>query len=111
MASEELEELASKIADWAHPELTVYVFGSRVRGDHGPNSDVDIHFGLPGGPSREFTCWWTRQNNQDFPDLRKVLPGALGPFERTAPLAPEIEGGRVVHECRNVRCILLPAKP
>jgi Nucleotidyltransferase domain len=100
MASEELQELGSKIADWAHPELIVYVFGSRVRGDHAPNSDVDIHFGLPSNPSREFTLWWTGQHNQDFSDLKKVLPGPLRILERDAPLCPEIEGGRVVHECR-----------
>ena len=43
--SSELRALAEVLADWIEPVLGVpalYLFGSRVRGDHRPDSDVDI---------------------------------------------------------------------
>ena len=44
--------IARLLADWASPApgVTIYFFGSRVRGDHGPASDVDvcIQFGQVG---------------------------------------------------------------
>jgi predicted nucleotidyltransferase len=109
--SPELLDLARKIADWAHPELTVYVYGSRVRGDNRPDSDVDMHYVLPTRPSSQFTRWWTAQNGQDFADLRKVLPGPPQFLERNDPLYKEIEGGTVLHRDRNVICIDRPPKP
>jgi predicted nucleotidyltransferase len=106
-----LVELARAIADWAHPELTIYVYGSRVRGDNRPDSDVDMHYVLPARPSREFTVWWTEQNGHDFADLRKVLPGRPQFLESDDPLYREIEAGTVVHRDRNVICIDRPPKP
>ena len=44
-AAEDLQALASSVAKWIDevPGLpAVYLFGSRVRGDHRPDSDVDI---------------------------------------------------------------------
>ena len=40
-----LPQIATLLATWARGKLLVkrvYLFGSRVRGDHGPNSDIDI---------------------------------------------------------------------
>jgi predicted nucleotidyltransferase len=107
-ATNELIELARVIADWAAAggsEMTVYVFGSRVRGDHSSDSDVDIHVRKPTQPSRAFTEWWTAQNLQDFDELRRVLPGRLEPLEPTDPLSTEVEAGKVIHRDRNVICI------
>jgi predicted nucleotidyltransferase len=41
--SEELRKLTKSIADWlsAAPDIKFYVYGSRVRGGHRPDSDVD----------------------------------------------------------------------
>jgi predicted nucleotidyltransferase len=43
-----LQELAARMADWAHTHsvFTIYLFGSRVRGDHRPDSDLDVIFDL-----------------------------------------------------------------
>ena len=48
-ASQEVLDLAKIIADWSAsaPNFTFYVFGSRVRGDNRPDSDVDLHYRLP----------------------------------------------------------------
>jgi predicted nucleotidyltransferase len=55
-----LEELAERIADWASaaPSLTVFVYGSRVRGDHRPDSDVDVHFKWSNSVRRPEVEWW-----------------------------------------------------
>ena len=111
LPSAELVALARKIADWAHADMTIYVYGSRVRGDHRADSDVDMHYVLPARPSREFTLWWTEQNLQDFADLSRVLPGPPQFLERNDPLDRKIEDGTVVHRDRNVICICRPPKP
>src|SRR5262245_66417182 len=45
----ELVRLASVVADWASEArlAEVYLYGSRVRGDHEPNCDVDLCFAFP----------------------------------------------------------------
>src|SRR5258708_1679975 len=110
MASADLVDLVRKIADWADHSMTIYVFGSRVRGDHRADSDVDMHYVFPARPTREFTLWWTEQNAQSFAELRKVLPGLPQFLERNDPLDREIEGGIVVYRDRNVVCISRPPK-
>src|SRR5439155_4441739 len=45
----ELEALAETLAEWISPAPgipAVYLFGSRVRGDHRPDSDVDVRLHL-----------------------------------------------------------------
>jgi Nucleotidyltransferase domain len=43
-ASDELKALAATLAGWARDRcLTIFLYGSQVRGDHRPDSDVDIH--------------------------------------------------------------------
>jgi predicted nucleotidyltransferase len=102
-----LKELAKSIADWLSPapDMKIYVYGSRVRGDHRPGSDVDIHLVMPKMPTREFTIWWTEQNIEDFASLRAILPGRLEFLERDDPLGKDIENGEIVHQDRNVYCV------
>jgi predicted nucleotidyltransferase len=91
--------------------MIFYVNGSRVRGDHRQDSDVDIHYVLPASPSREFTVWWTEQNMDDFKPLRQVLPGRLEFLDPQDPLGKLIEASRAIHRDRNVICVCCPAKP
>jgi len=79
----ELEALAEILAEWADPPpgvLNVYLFGSRVRGDHKPHSDVDVRV-YPEEWSHDVhpmtARWWQQQNEMDFAALRKRLPGRL----------------------------------
>ena len=79
-ASDELKAVAERLADWVElaPGVTVYLFGSRVRGDHQPNSDVDVRL----YPDELANCeaamqWWAAQNTSGFAELKARLPGRL----------------------------------
>lgn len=108
----ELRELAKKLADWAAPASgsVVYVYGSRVRGDHKPTSDVDICMDFP-NPKTEDTRWWTDNNQDDFKQINGQLGANVQVLERNAPLRPDVLNGPVVYRDRNVRCVWLPPKP
>jgi len=108
-----LRELARVVADWAAPAIggTIYLYGSRVRGEHRPDSDVDLYVPIPRQPTREFTEWWTAENVSDFAELRAALPGRLEFLERSDPIGAELEKGEVVYRDRNVVCVWRKAKP
>src|SRR5271168_82818 len=80
-AAEELRALAEAVAVWVDdvPGISsVYLFGSRVRGDHRPDSDVDLRLYLDEwGTDNRTTEWWTRENMDDFAALKARLPGPL----------------------------------
>lgn len=76
----ELEQLVKILAQWLEPAegFHAYLFGSRVRGDHRPDSDVDVRIFLKDcEPSHESAEWWTRQNETDFAAVKALLPGTL----------------------------------
>ena len=86
--TQEVRDLAKIVADWSAPapDFTFYLFGSRVRGDHRPDSDVDLHYKLPPNPTHEATIWWTAQNSANWTALRKALPGPPCWLEQHAAL-------------------------
>ena len=80
-AAVELQALARIVTKWVDevPGVpAVYLFGSRVRGDHRPDSDVDIRVYLRDWVTDSATAiWWLQQNQTDFSDLKAQLPGPL----------------------------------
>lgn len=105
LATEELRELAKAIADWAADApliVSIFVLGSRVRGDHCPDSDVDICVDC-GGSADEIAAWRIRNEATGYAALKSVLPGPL----KLAPYAV-IARGSIVHWDRNVYCLWLP---
>jgi GT2 family glycosyltransferase len=78
----DLAVLADILADWIEPAPNVpaiYLFGSRVRGDHRPDSDVDVRLFLNewrNVDTRDME-WWTKENETDFAALKARLPGPL----------------------------------
>ena len=123
MVTDDLQNLAETVAQWADkfPGLpVVYLFGSRVRGDHRPDSDVDLCI-FPDGlaDDNETTRWWTRQNNCHFVGLKAKLRAA-GVRGRLAVHRDAFDGitaaisqgeAECVLTVRKVRCLLLPPKP
>ena len=78
-ASLELRSLAETVALWVDDVIgvpAIYIFGSRVRGDNRPDSDVDLCvFLTEWKPTAACLHWWKAQHESDFTDLKAALPG------------------------------------
>ena len=110
IVNDHLKQLARTLADWAaNKSVTVFLFGSRVRGDHRTDSDVDI-FIQRRNVTHETAVWWTVQNSEDFASLKARLPGPLKILDDNAPIVPSVINGEVVYRDRNVVCVSLPPK-
>jgi predicted nucleotidyltransferase len=62
--ADELTKLVLTLAKWLEPAggFKAYLFGSRVRGDHRSDSDVDVRiFLMDCKPDAAGTVWWTEQ--------------------------------------------------
>lgn len=53
--TEDLDKLVRRIVDAVHP-LKIILFGSAVRGEMGPDSDVDVLVVMPDGTHRRHTA-------------------------------------------------------
>ena len=114
----ELRAVAEILADWIEPAPgipAIYLFGSRVRGDHRPDSDVDVRLYLREWKACDATTlWWTDQNASDFHAVKARLPGPLE-IHRDAEDAADahIQKGRANPELvvRRVVCVWTPPKP
>lgn len=113
--SNALEALMQILADWAGlPDVTVYLYGSRVRGDNRPDSDVDVHLRFNSPWSTDFVSWWASENSDQFMTINETLPGQLHilddvtEFEKT--LRASLEASVPIHTYRNIRAISSPMK-
>jgi predicted nucleotidyltransferase len=105
-----LEELVGVLSEWAAGKAaTVYLFGSRVRGDHRPDSDVDVVIEW-GTPDQATMDWWQHEQETDFADLKSKLPGPLKILEPTDPMKWKVVFGKQVGRKGNVVSIDLPPK-
>ena len=112
--------LAETLAEWADaaPDVpAIYLFGSRVRGDHRADSDVDvrIHLGSWKYDRAGVTAkWWLLQILTNFGGLKVRLPGPLHLHrEREDDADPAIRVGeaRPVLVVRKTICVWTPPKP
>jgi hypothetical protein len=128
MSNAELAALAETLARWVDPVLgapTVYLFGSRVRGDHRPDSDVDVRLYLQDWTIEEWTyekgqarnLWWMEQEATRCAELQAQLPGRLDlgrdSMDWTHKVDREIAAARKrgpVLELRKVVCLWTPPK-
>ena len=117
---DDLRILAGTLADWvdAAPEIpAVYLFGSRVRGDHRADSDVNVRLHLGrwrNDPIGVTGRWWLRQILTNFAGLKVRLPGPLHLHrEREDEADPAIRVGeaRPVLVVRKTICVWTPPKP
>ncbi len=117
MCRSDLSELAEIVAKWADeaPGIpAVYLFGSRVRGDHRPDSDVDIrlYFGQCVFDN-ETTAWWARQNDTEFAKFKSSLPGPLAIHRELGDAADEAimaAKANPVLVVRKVVCVWTPPR-
>lgn len=110
MISDDLKTLARILADWAAPapSAIIYLYGSRVRGDHRQDSDVDI-WPVWAGTDAEVE-WWTANNANVFADIDAKLPGCLHVLPPGDSVKDQVVSANIVYQDRNVRCVLLPPK-
>lgn len=110
--------IAEAIASWAESaEVSrVYFFGSRVRGDHRPDSDIDLAIDLDDiGSTEAGGMWWMHVNATFFEDLKVRLNpirlevrrsddrGVEWPFIRQAAKTPALIIGKCI-------CLVAPPK-
>jgi predicted nucleotidyltransferase len=102
------------IAGWASEArlAEVYLYGSRVRGDHKPNSDIDLCFAFP---VRDVAvmAWWELNQLTRFALLELKLGGRVHALPLKDPVAERVRKAafapeRVAHRDRNVTCVWLP---
>jgi predicted nucleotidyltransferase len=103
---DELADLARKLADWAAlaKGTTVYLYGSRVRGDHKPDSDIDLCIEFP-KPTKADIGWWSANNKDDFATIATSLGARIEILERNSPIRTDVLLAPVVYQDRTVRCV------
>jgi hypothetical protein len=111
---EEITRLAASIADWCpHPSIRIFLFGSRVRGDHRDDSDVDLCIDVSDPGKQAAVDWWFAQNGAAFrEDLPEACPGPLcvtrAHDEGERWLRDLLLAAEPLHRDRNVTCVILP---
>lgn len=113
MVNKDLRTVTAILADWVDPapSYRVYLFGSRVRGDHRSTSDVDIVLDRLGALIEDVN-WWFEQRETDFAAVRTLLPGSLRilhPDEKRQ--RTQVLKAPVIYADRKVTCVWLEPKP
>jgi predicted nucleotidyltransferase len=103
----DLDYIATVLARWAaqHPEVhRIYIFGSRARGDHRPDSDLDIAVELVENldESGGLAAWMTELKPAWLPEVQALLPFKID-FQRYGSTTPTVAEGvtkssRLVYE-------------
>jgi predicted nucleotidyltransferase len=110
-ATAELTEFVRILAEWASasPGARIYVFGSRVRGEHRPDSDLDVYVEFE-GITRDELAWWLDHQRDNFQEIQSKLPCKLSLLDPSDPLRQKITRAPVAYRDRNVLCVMTPAK-
>jgi predicted nucleotidyltransferase len=113
MVRADLKELARTLADWVSPapNFIIYLFGSRVRGDQKPTSDVDVVIQHGKTLTEADMQWWTDINNDLFKTIDAALPGKLHILENNDPVTQLVLSAAACpyYRDRQVVCVQLPS--
>ena len=102
--------LAHEINDWAQKRPFIeyiYVFGSRVRGDHTKESDLDISID-PNCAGDNAADWVEWRCDPKFDGLQEILPGKLHlikPDDDAIYYGIRKDNAQVIYQIGKVRCI------
>ena len=111
--SPELDDLLSVLENWAAPATSaeIFLFGSRVRGDHRLDSDVDISVKWTCPADDQTSDWWTAQNTELFKSIDAMLPGRLHvPEPSETEFHAKVQSSEIVHRRGNINCVWLKGK-
>ena len=106
--SPELDDLLTTLVEWAAhaSSAEIFLFGSRVRGDHRPDSDVDISIKWISPFDDQTTDWWTAQNAEMFKSIDAKLPGPLHiPEPSETEFHANVQSSEIVHKRQNIFCV------
>lgn len=85
----DLSQIGAAVAKWARSKpivMRVYLFGSRVRGDHRPDSDLDIAVELvPDLDESGGLATWMHEKKEWIEELKALIPLKLQ-LERYHPV-------------------------
>ena len=113
----DITALAASIADWCpHPSIRIFLFGSRVRGDHHDGSDVDVAVEITDPGDQAAVDWWFVQDGAEFrAQPPRDLPGPLCVIrahdDSERWLWEKLIAAEPLHRDRNVTCVILPPTP
>ena len=112
-ALDELTALMETISAWSSQAkgLVFYIYGSRVRGDHRPDSDVDLYIRITADVDDPTGDWFCEQNKSDFATLNEALPGRLELLDGPQSLKRAIENAPPYRVLGKVVAVCLPPKP
>lgn len=91
-----LEEAGSVVANWAHNHRLiqrVFFFGSRVRQEHRPDSDLDIAIELILSDPDESFAQWAFERKSWLRDLERLLPWKIDLQHSSGEATPTIASG------------------
>lgn len=107
-----LERLAGIIAEWARPfsvVKTVYIFGSRVREDHNPDSDLDVAVKFDPSQGKTITTPFDDEFKSGWTILKSMLPYGIKlemhDLSNDYIARRAIKAGKCVLQEGKVRCI------
>ena len=106
--SPDLDDLLSLLLDWSAPAIgaEIFLFGSRVRGDHHATSDVDISIKWASPSHDQTTDWWDAQNTELFRAINARLPGPLHlPIQTDTERDALLRNGEIVFTRGNIHCV------
>ena len=111
--SNDLLELLDTLSGWSSSaDVAVYLFGSRVRGDHRADSDVDLLI-VP-EPTDLTVDWHSMQEATHYSAIQELLPGPIALIdphdEENQGIVAVVAAGPVVLAKGNVRCVWLAPK-
>jgi len=82
-ATKEVEAVVRRIVDAVHP-LRILLFGSAVRGEAGPDSDVDVLVVMPDGTNRRETAQYLHTQLFGVPVAVDIVVATPSDIERHA---------------------------
>jgi predicted nucleotidyltransferase len=104
--------LARVLDEWASllPIESVYLFGSIVRGDDQPGSDLDVAVKFDPTAGQDAMHRWQYESETYFSDLRKRLGYPLSLHVDSNDAAwTIIRSSETVYEVGKVKCVLTPS--
>ncbi|MPZ34340.1 MAG: hypothetical protein GEV13_25720 [Rhodospirillales bacterium] len=108
-----LEKLVDDLLPWTSrmPTIKFYIYGSRVRGDHRSDSDIDICFDTDTAAACDVVELQIQETDDDFSLPAKYRSRIWDQSKRWGELRDKIRSAPVKYYKGNIICVDLPPVP